>query len=249
MSREQPIIEVRDLDFAYRGRTVLERVTLDIRADEFVAVIGPNGGGKTTLVKLIIGLLQPRRGTVRLFGRPPIESRGRFGYTPQHPQLDQDFPVTVMDVVLLGRLGQRVSLGPFRRRDRTAAEGALKEVGCLDLAARPFSELSGGERQRVFIARALTSEPEALFLDEPAASLDPSIQEDFYELLHRLNDRMAVIIVSHDVGFVSKHVEKVVCVNREVYLHPTTELKGDVLEALYRDMAVRVVDHDHSDDQ
>lgn len=240
------IIEVRDMTFSYSGRAVLEEVSVTIHAGEFVAIIGPNGGGKTTLIKLMMGLIHPRRGSIRLFGRSPFEARGRFGYTPQHSRLDLDFPVTVMDVVLLGRLGPRISLGPFRKKDRNAAEHALSEVDCLGLARRPFSALSGGERQRVLIARALTSQPEVLFLDEPSANLDPSVQDDFHELLHVLNKRMAVIIVSHDVGFVSRHVETVLCVNRQVHTHLTSELKGAVLEGLYRDMGVRVVDHGHS---
>jgi zinc transport system ATP-binding protein len=240
------IIEVRDVTFSYGGKPVLEHVTSEVGQREFVAVIGPNGGGKTTLIRLMMGLLQPRSGTIRMFGRPPIESRGRFGYTPQHTRFDDDFPVTVLDVVLMGRLGQGISLGPFRSRDREAAEAALDEVSCRHLRDRPLATLSGGERQRVLIARALTSQPEIIFLDEPSANLDPSIQDEFYDLLHRLNERMAVIIVSHDIGFVSRHVEKVMCVNRTVYLHPTSELKGEVLERLYRDMGVRIVDHDHS---
>jgi zinc transport system ATP-binding protein len=193
-----------------------------------------------------MGLLQPQRGTVRLFGRPTATVRGRFGYTPQHTQFDNQFPVTVLDIVLMGRLRPGFPLGPFRRKDREFAMSALEEVGCGSIHGRPFSDLSGGQRQRVLIARALTSQPEALFLDEPSANLDPSIQDEFYALLRRLTKRMAVIIVSHDVGFVSKHVQKVVCVNRHVYLHDTAELKGSVLDELYGGIGVRAVDHKHT---
>jgi zinc transport system ATP-binding protein len=242
----EPIIVLQDVDFAYDTQPVLAHVNLEILAHEFVAVIGPNGGGKTTLIKIVMGLLQPQKGTVRLFGKSAASVRGRFGYTPQHALFDYDFPVTVLDVVLMGRLRPRLSLGPFRRHDREAAMSALEEVGCASLHARPFSDLSGGQRQRVLIARALTSQPEALFLDEPSANLDPSIQDEFYALLRRLSQRMAVVIVSHDVSFVSKHVQKVVCVNREVYLHDTAELKGSVLDELYGEMGVRAVDHKHS---
>lgn len=240
------IVSIENVDFSFDGRRlVLESVNVGIDAREFVAVIGPNGGGKTTLIKLMMGLLQPTRGRVRLFGRPPAASRGRFGYTPQHSRLDPDFPVTVLDVVLMGRLRSGFSVGPFHRADREAARNALDEVRCGHLARRPFSELSGGERQRVLIARALTSSPEILFLDEPSANLDPSMQDEFYALLHKIKERMSVVIVSHDIGFVSRHVEKVICLNRVAYQHPTSQLTGEVLERLYRDIGVRVVDHDH----
>jgi len=239
------VISFRDVDFAYDGQPALTEVTIDICDGEFAAVVGPNGGGKTTLLKLILGLLSPWRGSVRIFGDSPVASRKRIGYMPQYPRLDPDFPVTVMDVVLMGRLGRGPRAGFYRRPDREAAERALEEVRCGHHRDRPFSALSSGLRQRVLIARALVSDPELLLLDEPTSFLDPSVQEDLHDLLHRLNERLTLIVVSHDVGFVSKYVQRVVCVNRKVNLHPTTELSGDVLSALYGETGGRVVDHDH----
>jgi len=242
---EKRIIAVRDVSFAYGEVVALENASVDIEDREFAAIIGPNGGGKTTLIKLIMGLLEPQRGTVRVFGRQPWSVRRRFGYVSQDPRFDYDFPINVLSVVLMGRLGHGVSMGPYGGANRKEAERALDVVGCSSLHGRPFAQLSSGQRQRVLIARALACEPDILVLDEPTANLDPSVQNDLYDLLHELNERMTVIIVSHDVAFVSKHVHRVACVNREVVLHTASDLKGDVLSTLYGEMGVRLVDHKH----
>ncbi len=236
-------ISIRNLEFSYNGRLILEDVNFDVTAGEFAAVIGPNGAGKTTLLKLVLGLLEPGRGSIRVFGSSPLAARLRIGYMPQYPRLDDAFPVTVKDVVLMGRLGYGHRIGPFRAIDRQAADRALQEVHSLDLQSRPFSELSSGQRQRVLIARALAGEPELLLFDEPTTSLDPEVQHDLYDLLHELNKTKTVIIVSHDVGFVSKHIQKIICVNRKVVMHSASEIKGDQVSMLYYGMDVRIVDH------
>lgn len=244
--KKEIVIAVRDVDFSYdRHNLILEGATFDILENEFAAVIGPNGGGKTTLLKLILGLIVPSRGTIRVFDGRVAAARRRIGYMPQYPRLDYDFPVTVLDVVLMGRLGQTRVMGPFRRSDIEAAEAALEETSCSDLRNRPFSALSSGQRQRILIARALASNPDLLMLDEPTSNLDPSVQDDIQDLLHNLNQRMTIIVVSHDVAFVSKYVEKVVCVNRTVALHPTSEMKGELATMLYGNADVRFVDHEH----
>jgi zinc transport system ATP-binding protein len=244
----ETIISLRNVHFSYGNHIVLENVTFDIKKGEFAAVIGPNGSGKTTLIKLILGLLDPHQGTIHVFDGSALSARRRIGYMPQYPRLDYDFPVTAMDVVLMGRLGNGTKVGPFRSFDRKIAEQALEEVACRNLHNRPFSALSSGQRQRILIARALASEPELLLFDEPTTSLDPEIQNEFYELLHKLNERMTVIIVSHDVGFVSKHVQKIICVNRTVALHSGSEIEGDFVSMLYGEMGVKIVDH-HSHSQ
>jgi zinc transport system ATP-binding protein len=245
-SQPNAAVSVRELDFSYDGRNlVLDKANFDILRGEFAAVIGPNGGGKTTLLKLILGLLEPRRGSVRVFGAHPAVARRRVGYMPQHAKMDPDFPVSVMDVVLMGRLGHGVGVGPFRRKDREIATASLEEVGCADLGRRPLAELSSGQKQRVLVARALACEPELLLLDEPTSNLDPSVQDDVQDLLALLNRRMTIVVVSHDVAFVSKYVKRVVCVNRTVALHPTSEIKGDVVSMLYGRSGVRLVDHEH----
>ena len=248
MSKE-PVICVQDVDFGYDGRTVLSDVSFDIFGGEFAAFIGPNGGGKTTLLRLILGLEEPWRGSVRVFDRHPRGVRRRIGYMAQDPSLDSEFPVTVMDVVLMGRLGLGRTAGFFNRKDREACEWALHEVRCAESRDRPFSSLSSGQRQRVLIARALASEPELLILDEPASYLDPSVQVELHELLHRLNERLTLVVVSHDVNFVSEYVERVVCVNRKVAVHPTAEIGGEVLSTLFGERGLRLVRHDHRQKQ
>ena len=240
-----PAVSIHDLGFRYATHPVLQDVDLDIAAGDFVSIVGPNGGGKTTLLKLMLGLLTPQSGRVRLFGKPPSRARQLVGYMPQHVNLDPSFPVTVMDVVLMGRLGRRLPVGPFLAADRLAATQALRDTEATDIGDRPFSTLSGGQRQRVLIARALACEPDLLLLDEPTASLDPGVQDELYDLLHRLNERMTIVLVSHDVSVVSRHVSKVVCVNVQVVQHPATEIKGELKKLFAGHDGMRLVRHDH----
>ena len=180
-----------------------------------------------------------------MLGSRPEAVRRRIGYMPQHAQLDPQFPVTAMDVVLMGRLGHGAAVGPYRPADREVAHTALDEVGVFGLRNRPLSALSGGQRQRVLIARALACEPELLLLDEPTASLDPAVQENLYELLRKLNERLTVVIVSHDVGFVSVFFKTVVCVNNTVHTHATSELTGQRVADMYG-RTVRLVHPAHA---
>jgi zinc transport system ATP-binding protein len=242
---DEPIVTASDVWFAYDGEPVLREVSFGIRAGERVCVVGPNGGGKTTLLRLILGLLAPTRGELRVFGEPPGRHQRRVGYTPQHSQFDPAFPVSVLDVVLMGRLGRTPAIGPYRRADRAAAMDALAEVNLADLRRRPFSDLSGGQRQRVLIARALASQPDLLLLDEPTANLDVAVEQEFHELLADLSERLTLVLVSHDIGFVAELVDKVVCVRGTVAIHATTELTGELMRDLYGH-DVRLVRHDHN---
>ncbi len=247
-SREPPAVALRGVSFAYSGEVVLENVGLSIASGEWVSVVGPNGGGKTTLLKLVLGLLRPTAGEVRVFGQPPERGRLRMGYMPQHLRFDPQFPVTVMDIALMGRLGkggpaQRL-FGWFARRDRRAALDALAEVGMADLARRPFAALSGGQRQRTLIARALCGDPDLLLLDEPTANVDVRGEAQVMEILHRLHRRMTIVMVSHDLGFVLSMVQTVVCVNRRVVVHPTSQVTGEVIRDVYGG-DVLMVRHDH----
>ncbi len=242
MSSRAPI-ELSGVSFNYQGPAILKDVSFTINRREMVAIVGPNGGGKTTLLKLILGLLQPTSGRVRVFGQPPAQSWARIGYMPQHAHLDPQFPITVIDTVLMGRLGRGRGFGPFKREDRQLARAQLAEVGLADATQRPLAALSGGQRQRVLIARALVTEPDLLLLDEPTANLDMRVETQFYDLLQKLNQRLTVVLVSHDLGFVSPLVSQVVCVNRRVAVHPTSEVTGEVISEIYgADM--RLVRHD-----
>jgi zinc transport system ATP-binding protein len=236
-------ISTKEVSFSYDGFPVLDQVDIEIPQGDFVSVVGPNGGGKTTLLRLILGLVRPNRGTVRVFGEPPEYSRGRIGYLPQHTKFDPTFPVSVMDVVLMGRLGQTKALGPFSKKDRQIAQSKLEEAGIYQLRNKAFASLSGGQRQRVLIARALASDPEILLLDEPTSHLDRLVEGHFYELLRKLNDRLTIVMVSHDLGFVSQFVKTVLCVKNHVYMHPTSEITGEIINAIYGS-PMRIVRHD-----
>ncbi|MBK9473809.1 MAG: ABC transporter ATP-binding protein [bacterium] len=239
-----PVLACRNLDFGYEGRPVLSGVNLAIPAGDFVSVVGPNGSGKTTLLKLALGLLRPTAGEVTVFGERPERARHRIGYVPQHTHLDPLFPVSALDVVLMGRLGLGSGLGPWRRRDREPARAALAEVGLADHADRHFASLSGGQKQRTLIARSLAGEPELLLLDEPTAGLDAHVEEGFFRLLETLNRRLTIIMVSHDLGFVAGFVKSVICVGQKVVVHPTSAITGQVIADLYgADM--RMIRHDH----
>lgn len=230
---DTPVILVRDLWFSYDGHTVLEDVNLSIPQGDFVSVVGPNGGGKTTLLKVMLGLLRPLRGEVRVFGVTPEEARPRIGYMPQQSQLDQQFPATVMDVALMGRLGHGRPFGRYSKKDREAAVKALDHVGLMNVHKKSFAAISGGQRQRLFIARALACEPDLLLLDEPTANLDVVIEGDLYELLQTLNQKLTVIMVSHDLRFVSNVVKSVICVKRKVLMHSTCEVTGEIINEMY----------------
>jgi zinc transport system ATP-binding protein len=237
---EPAAVDIQDLWFSYNGGAVLREVNLRIERGELACMVGPNGGGKTTLLKLMLGLLRPDRGRVRILGMRPEEARRRVGYVPQHGRLDPKFPVNVMDVVRMGLLGCRGNRG----RAAEAAMRALEEVNLADLRRRPFSELSGGQRQRVMIARSLVADPNLLLLDEPTAHLDAGTQADFYERIASLRHTCTVLLVSHDAGFVSDVVGKVICVQGTVATHPTAALTGDLIRELY-DLDIRLVRHDH----
>ena len=205
--------------FGYGSEPVIENAHFHIEEGSFVSFIGPNGGGKSTLLKLMLGLLEPDRGFISIFGQTPREQRASLGYVPQYSHFDPDFPINVLDVVLMGRL--RKGLRFLKRQDRDAAFRALAQVGLEDLAGRGFTELSGGQRQRVLIARALATQPRVLMLDEPTSSIDIQSETRLYQLLMELNKEITVILVSHDLDFVAEQVNKVICIDRKVVIHPT----------------------------
>ncbi len=235
-------ITCKNVSFAYDGVPVLEDVNIAIQERSSVCIVGPNGGGKSTLLKLILGLLSPNRGEIQVFGQAPERVTRRTGYVPQHFQCDSLFPVSVLEVTLMGRLGNRW-LGLYGKDDRIAAFNALEQVGLQDVAGRNFSTLSGGQRQRALIARALCAEPDLLILDEATSGVDAVFEAKVLDLLHSLNKRMTIIMVSHDLGFVSGMVETVLCVNRCVVEHPTTTIDDEVIQRMYGG-DVRMVRHD-----
>lgn len=237
-----PEIILNNISFAYKQRNILENVNLAIQKGEFASIVGPNGGGKTTLLKLILGLIRPDMGDIRISGQSPDKARQKIGYMPQYAHLDMDFPAIVMDVVLMGRLSK--SKLWFSKNDKARAVEAVDEIGMADFINTGFNELSGGQKQRILIARALCSSPDILLLDEPTANLDIQTEENLFSILQKLNSKMTVLLVSHDLGFVSKYVKSVICVNRRVVVHPTTEINGAVIKDIYRG-DLKMVRHDH----
>lgn len=238
------VISIKDLWYAYNGTPVLERITLDIERGEFLGLIGPNAGGKSTLLKLILGLLEPARGSIEVLGTMPEQARKRLGYVPQHAAFPRDFPINVEETVMLGRLGLTRTAGSFSRYDRQQARAALAAVEIGTLRRRSLYELSGGQLQRVLIARALACEPEILLLDEPTANIDMRAEEDIFALLKGYNSRMTIIVVSHDVSFVTTYVSRVACLNRSLVCHQTAHLDGKLIDELYG-KHVHLVHHDH----
>ncbi len=239
------IVRADALGHAYDGPSVLQDVTFELCEGDFAAVVGPNGGGKSTLARIIVGLITPRRGRVEVFGSSPRRASLDIGYMPQHTSLDPLFPITAGEVVLMGRLGRGSRLGPWGSRDRDVATAALRDVGLPDIAERRLDELSGGQRRRVLLARALATEPRLLVLDEPTAGLDPSVQDEFYALLRELNRNLTILMVSHDTSLVSRSVTRVFCVNGTLAEHCLTEVPDDWRELFYGPRQVRLVRHDH----
>lgn len=212
----QPIIEIEKMSFAYRRVPILTDVNLTIQAGEFVTIIGPNGGGKTTLLKLLAGLLAPTEGSIRIFGMDPRDACRDFAYVPQRLIFDRQFPITVRELVLQGRLAQAPLFGRFGEADEQAAREALETVRLLDMAGAALGTLSGGQLQRALIARALAANPKLLLLDEPTSSVDPKSKLAIYELINSLTDRMTIVMVTHDLQALIDNVQRVLCVQQEV---------------------------------
>lgn len=225
---------LEDVWVNFDGVPVLEGVNLSVGQRDFLGIIGPNGGGKTTLLKVILGLVRPSRGGVTVLGRPPEKGRKYVGYVPQYSLFDRDFPASVWDVVLMGRLGRAARFRGYSAGDKAAARNALETVEMLDFKDRQIGRLSGGQQQRVFIARALVGEPRLLLLDEPTASVDAPMMEEFYELLDRLKQNMAILLVTHDLSAVSVYVDTVGCLNRKLFYHHSKEISKEDLEAAYQ---------------
>ena len=201
---KEHVVTVQNVAFSYNHVPVLEDVSFTIQERSFISIVGPNAGGKTTLLKLMLGLLKPSRGTIKVFGLSPDKARPLIGYMPQHIQFDSHFPVTVLDVVLMGRLGNGTRLGPYRKNDKAISLDALRKLEMYDTRHRPFGALSGGQRQRVLVARALAAEPQLLLLDEPTSNVDMAVETGLFELLHTLSKTITIVVVSHDLGFVSQ---------------------------------------------
>lgn len=235
VERSEKIIVMEDVWFAYRDKPVVEAINLDIYADDFLGIIGPNGGGKTTLFKLILGLLTPDRGTITIKDGTPSEHRTAIGYVPQYRTFDFGFPISVYEMVLMGRLG--TIHNPFRKydhEDRAIVQNCLEIMEIEDLRKRQVDQLSGGQQQKVMLARALATQPEVLLLDEPTNHVDVRTGSHFFELLKELHKKMAIVVISHDIGAISTTIERIGCMNCRLYLHDSAEITEEVLAESYQ---------------
>lgn len=214
-----PVIEFENVSFSYSNTQVLQNVSFKIYSGESVGMIGPNGGGKTTLLKLILGFLHLSSGTIKVFGSSLRDDRispNKIAYVPQSVRFDRDFPISVEEVVLAGLLSKLPWYGKFHTKEKEAAREALKKIGLSHLSEAPFGSLSGGQAQRVLIARALVSQPQLLLLDEPTASVDSRAEADIYALLKELKGEMTILMVTHDLEIAVKQVGRLLCVQGDV---------------------------------
>ncbi|MBW1733251.1 MAG: ABC transporter ATP-binding protein [Deltaproteobacteria bacterium] len=231
---ETPAVEMKGVWFSYDRTTVLKDVTLTLKQGDFLGIIGPNGGGKTTILKLLLGVLKPDRGTIRILGEAPHDVNHRIGYVPQNTDLNITFPISVMEVAMMGRLSRSRIGRPYSRNDRSKVEDALRKAGMWEQRDTPVGRLSGGQRQRVFIARALATDPEVLFLDEPTASVDPEFEVDLFDFLRELNSTVTIVTVTHDVGVISRNVKSVACVNRTLIFHEEGQITAEMIDMAYK---------------
>jgi len=227
------IVTLDDVSFAYNREPVIENVSLEILPGDFTAMIGPNGGGKTTLLRLILGLIKPSQGTIRVMGKPALAAAPMIGYVPQNVHINNNFPITALDVVLMGKLDPKKRGARYSDADRREAADALERLHMAPYANTKISELSGGQRQRIFIARALVTRPNLLLLDEPTANIDTRGQSEFFDLLKALNREITILVVSHDLLVISRYVKSVACVNKRLHYHDQAEITGEMLDAMY----------------
>jgi len=216
------IIEIKDLSFSYHKQKILEDINLNVDEKDFLAIIGPNGGGKSTLLKLILGINPIKNGNITTFGEKPKKNLSKIGYVPQNTNVNTDFPIKVIEVVLMGHIGTKRPLFGYAQEEKMCALGALAQVGMEKFANEKIGSLSGGQRQRVMIARALCAHPQILILDEPTASIDIEGQKKIYKLLEDLNKFITIIVVSHDISVIMQYANKVVHVNKKLTYHDTS---------------------------
>jgi len=217
------ILEIVNASTGYNHKPILENLNFTVRENDFIGVIGPNGGGKTTLLKLILGLIQPFSGKVNFYANGRSK-RSLIGYLPQENKFDKQFPISVLEVVLSGLMSDKGIFGRYSKKDKQLALSFLERTGMASYANHPIGELSGGQQQKVFLSRAVVSSPKLLILDEPSTYVDNQFEGKLYEILNELNKEMAIILVSHDLGTISRYVKSIACVNRTLHYHPSNKI-------------------------
>ncbi|MEA1880742.1 MAG: ABC transporter ATP-binding protein [Campylobacterota bacterium] len=216
-------IEIENLSFAYEKELVLENINLNVEEKDFLAIIGPNGGGKSTLLKLILGIEKAKKGTIKVLGKKPKQSLNKIGYVPQNTNVNTNFPIKVIEVVMMGHVEGKRPLFGYGKHEKLCAMGALEQVGMADFAEIKIGSLSGGQRQRVMIARALCAHPQILILDEPTSSIDISGQREIYELLKILNAQITIVVVSHDISVILEYASSAAHINKKLSYHDISD--------------------------
>lgn len=225
------ILEIKSIFAGYNENIVLKDINLTVFDKDFLGLIGPNGGGKTTLIKTILGLLKPISGTIEYFNDKGRNIKQLFGYLPQFNMVDINFPIKVIDVILSGLIGSKGIFERYTKNERKKAEMILEKMGILEFKNKHIMELSGGQLQRVYLGRSIISSPKLLILDEPNTFIDKNFSIDFYNMLKDLNKEMAIILSSHDLGIVSSYVKNIACINSSLYYHPSNEITDKIMES------------------
>ena len=238
------IIQINGLSAGYEEKNVLSQVDLTVYEHDFLGIIGPNGGGKTTLIKCILGLHRPNQGTIRFYKEGKEVPEINMGYLPQYNSIDRKFPISVYEVVLSGLSKQKSLWSRYNDKHHEQARRIIARMGLEGLEKRSIGELSGGQLQRTLLGRALVSNPEVVILDEPNTYIDKRFEAKLYSLLEEINRERAIILVSHDIGTVLKNVKTIACVNETVHYHPHTEVPSEWLEEHFR-CPIEMLGHGH----
>lgn len=233
------LFEMHSLSASYGTNVVLQDINFKVSENDFIGVIGPNGGGKTTLLKIILGLLKPVKGKI-VFNNEVLNSTS-IGYLPQISTGDTNYPVNVIDIILSGLMIRKGIISRMSSSDKKKAGMVIEELGLAEVAGSTLNELSGGQLQRVFLGRAIIGDPRLLLLDEPGNFVDTTFENDFYEKLRDLNKRMAILMVSHDIGTISSHIKSFACVNKSLHYHASNEITNEDL--LVYGCPVQIVAH------
>jgi zinc transport system ATP-binding protein len=227
-------VDINNISVVYNKAYVLSNIKLAVAENDFLAVIGPNGGGKSTLIKTILGIIKPQYGQIKVFGQQPGKALPPIGYVPQFSCFSRNFPIKVLDVIITGRLPGKISIfHQYNENDYKIVENLMEQLGITHLGHRQIGQLSGGQLQKVLIARALATEPRLLLLDEPTASVDTDSKMQIYSFLKSINRFMTIILVTHDTAAISSYVKNVACLNKKLYFHGEVELDNDVIQKTF----------------
>ena len=238
------VLQISDLTVGYEANNpILENVDLTVYDNDFLGIIGPNGGGKTTLLKTILSLIKPRSGKIEVFKNNILQNKINIGYLPQINQIDKKFPISVYDVILSGMTIRRKFLSNYTKEQKEKVNHIAKKMGVQDYLKRPIGDLSGGQLQRTLLGRAIVDNPDLLILDEPNSYVDKRFESNFYDILEDLNQTTAIILVSHDVGTVISLVKNIACVNRGIHYHTGSDITTEWLEEHYMSCPIEMVGH------